>query len=83
MAMWRAENPDSIGAAQGMSAYTATSGTLSAACGRLSFTFGLKVGDVGHALRRASGIAHLAPFCFRSAHQHPCFAKALLHYVYV
>lgn len=30
---------------QGMSAYTATSGTLSAACGRISFTFGLKVGS--------------------------------------
>ena len=29
---------------QGMTAYTATSGTLSVVCGRLSFTFGLKVG---------------------------------------
>ena len=29
---------------QGMTAYTATSGTLSVASGRISFTFGLKVG---------------------------------------
>lgn len=29
-------------AAHGMSAYTATSGTLSVACGRVSFTLGLK-----------------------------------------
>ena len=28
---------------RGMSAYTATSGTLSVACGRISFTLGLKV----------------------------------------
>ena len=29
---------------QGMTAYTATSGTLSVVCGRISFTLGLKVG---------------------------------------
>lgn len=79
MAMWRAENPDSIGAAQGMSAYTATSGTLSVACGRLSFTFGLKVGGVGHALWRACcAIPHLhrlLAHSLRSEHQHTCFRK--------
>ena len=31
---------------QGMTAYTATSGTLSVVCGRISFTLGLKVGGL-------------------------------------
>lgn len=51
---------------QGMSAYTATSGTLSAACGRISFTFGLKVSGApchasaeGSCLLTAAGNAHL------------------------
>lgn len=34
---------------QQMTAYTATSGTLSVVCGRLSFTLGLKVTGTAHA----------------------------------
>ncbi len=49
---------------QGMSAYTATSGTLSAACGRISFTFGLKVsGSAMPCSSKRSLLAHCGWRC--------------------
>ena len=51
---------------QGMSAYTATSGTLSAVCGRISFTLGLKGPSVSVDTACSSSLvgAHLAVTSF-------------------
>ena len=53
----------------GMSAYTATSGTLSAVCGRVSFTLGLKGPSVSIDTACSSSLVgtHLACTSFLSA----------------